>query len=169
VAVSGRWKYIDNFHLTLKFLGETKPENLKIINEKLIAACYEYEVFKLKFSNIGYFPGKDSIRVLWLGLEGDTDKLCNLQGSIDRQMADIGFKPEKRKYVPHITIGQDVVFKINFQELKEMVNFSEIPEITVKSISLFKSEQISNRRVYKSIYNYEFTNYNMVTTQKVMK
>jgi 2'-5' RNA ligase len=27
MAVSGRWKYIDNLHLTLKFLGETKPEN----------------------------------------------------------------------------------------------------------------------------------------------
>lgn len=159
VAVSGRWKHIDNFHLTLKFLGEVKPEDIKCIsdiNEKLTTISTRYKPFKLKFSSIDYFPGKDNIRVLWLGLEGDIDILANLQVDIDRQMVDIGFIPEKRKYVPHITIGQDVILKSDFQKLKERVNFNEIPEITVKDISLFKSEQISNRRVYKSIYNYEF-------------
>ncbi len=157
VAVSGRWKYINNFHLTLKFLGETKPENIKYINEKLITICSEYEVFRLKFSSLGHFPGKNSVRVLWLGLDGDINTLEKLQTDIDIQMESIGFTPEKRKYVPHITIGQDVVFKSGFQDGKEMVNLNEIPEITVRGISLFKSEQIGNRRVYASIYDHEFT------------
>ena len=99
---------------------------------------------------------------MWLGLEGDIKKLKKLQTDVAGQMESIGFSPEKRKYVPHITVGQDVVFKSGLQELKEMVNLNEIPEITVNGISLFKSEQISDKRVYTSIYDYKFNSYHNI-------
>lgn len=155
-AVSGRWKYVDNFHLTLKFLGEIKPESVGNIDKKLLGICNGFKEFKLKFSSLEYFPGKKSIRVLWLGLEGDVDELINLQEEIDIQLKSIGFKPEKRNYIPHITIGQDVVFIDEFENIKRMFTLNELPEIAVKSVYLFKSEQINCKRVYTPISEYDF-------------
>lgn len=155
-CISGRWKHIDNFHLTLKFLGEIGTKAEKLIDGRLSKISSESQTFKLKFSDLGYFPGKDNVRVLWLGLEGGTDKLCDLHKKIDIEMSDIGFKPERRKYTPHITLGQDLVFKEELGVLKKRINIEGTPKIIVDKISLFKSEQIGKKRVYTLVNDYRF-------------
>ena len=153
-ALSGRWKYADNFHLTLKFLGEIKTESISGINKKLAEVCNSFTVFNLRFSNLGYFPGQESIRVLWIGLEGDTDKLISLKEAIDIKLTDEGFSPEKRNFTPHVTIAQDVVLSNGLENIKHLFNLNELPEISVKSVYLFKSEQKNSKRIYTPISEY---------------
>jgi 2'-5' RNA ligase len=156
-TVSGRWKHIGNFHLTLKFLGEIDTKAERLIGERLVKVSSGRQTFRLEFSNLGYFPGRENIRVLWLGLEGDMGDLHNLYEKIDAEMAGIGFKPEKRKYTPHITLGQDLMLKEEFESLRRRVNISDIPKLTVDKITLFKSEQIGKRRVYTVLNDYRFS------------
>ena len=49
-ALKGRWKYIDNFHLTLKFLGEINFEQKKEIDDALRKICQNKKTFKLALS-----------------------------------------------------------------------------------------------------------------------
>ncbi|NLC69550.1 MAG: RNA 2',3'-cyclic phosphodiesterase [Clostridiaceae bacterium] len=150
-AVSGRWKHIDNFHLTLKFLGEINPNSVENINRILAGICSSFSPFKLSFSTLGYFPGQEKIRVLWLGLEGDLDKLLCFQKTIDAGLKEEGFEPEKRRFTPHVTIGQDIVLNSVFESIMRLVDPKELPEIRVRSIYLFKSEQINFKRIYTPI------------------
>jgi len=153
-ASSGRWKYIDNFHLTLKFLGEIDLSQLSAIDRELREICSHAQRFRLKISGAGFFPGKDCLRVLWLGLGGDVDMLNWLQRAIDTKLESIGFKKEKRGYTPHITVGQDIVFTRGFDEIKNIIDSCEFPEATVDCVYLFESEQVGGKRVYTPLGKY---------------
>ncbi|MGI6606696.1 MAG: RNA 2',3'-cyclic phosphodiesterase [Peptococcia bacterium] len=71
-ALRGRWKHSDNFHLTLKFLDEISLTQQAQINEAMQKVCLGQKPFKLAVTSLGVFNGKEAIRVLWLGLTGDS-------------------------------------------------------------------------------------------------
>lgn len=147
-AVSGRWKHIDNFHLTLKFLGEIDRKKTGLIERALDNACSQVKKFRLRVDSLGSFPGQGSLRVLWLSLDGELNRLNSLFSAVDRSLASIGFEKEKRRFVPHVTIGQDVIFTQDFNDLKLMLKPGILHEVDVDRIFLFKSEQIGRKRVY---------------------
>lgn len=153
-ALKGRWKYIDNFHLTLKFLGEINFEQKKEIDDALRKICQNKKTFKLALKDLGTFDGWDSIRVLWLGLSGEIQTLESIHREIDQALLPLGFQREKRKYSPHITLGQDLVFHCSLEKIKGIVNQVEFETVKVDHLYLFKSEQIENKRIYTKISQY---------------
>lgn len=154
-ASSGRWIYIDNFHLTLKFLGETDMKTATGIGQKMRELCGSTRKFDLNMSGLGNFPGNGCLRVLWLGLGGDSDKLLSFQSKVDQSMEQLGFQREKRGFSPHITIGQDIVFDSEFGRIKELAGVRSFSGMTVEKVYLFKSEQIGNKRVYTAVDEYK--------------
>ncbi len=152
-SIKGKWKYIDNFHLTLKFLGEVEKSKITDITDRLVEVCANKTQFDLNLKEVGYFSGNDSLRVLWLGLGGDIDKLKYLQKEVDNSLNILGFVKEKRTYKPHITIGQDIILneKYSFNSLKETFDENAFPKIRVEKISIIKSEQMGSKRIYSSL------------------
>jgi len=147
----GRFKYMGNFHLTLKFLGEISQSQVNVINEVLEKSAQEVGRFRLTIEELGFFGGKGDIRTLWLGLGGDLDSLNALYRNIEEGLGARGFDKEKRPYTPHITIAQDLLLRAGFDELRKIVDLSSIPDIDVSEVSLIKSEQIQGKRVYTPI------------------
>lgn len=150
-CTEGRWKHKDNFHLTLKFLGEIDNTLQTKIAGELERLCKTKERFKLRIAELGAFQGRGNIRVLWLGLGGDLEKLYDIQKTIDLKLEALGFEREKRPFTPHVTIGQDICFNQQFEEIQKIADIKRFSVIEVNSILLFKSEQIGNRRVYTPI------------------
>jgi len=155
-AQKGRWRNIDNFHITLKFFKEIGYQDQKSIDEAVKQICSERHPFELRLQNMGIFSGKDLIRTLWLGINGDLLSLHALQQEIDKAAESLGFPPENRRYTPHITIGQDIVFYQTFEEVKTILGEPDLPSIKVDRLYLFRSEQIQNRRVYTKVSEYGF-------------
>ena len=156
-AAKGRFKHVDNFHITLKFLGEIEQQQSVEIAEKLKEIAKNHSSFALRLQDIGRFKGRENIRTLYIGLGGKVDALQRLNGDIEAALALLGFKKEGRPYTPHITISQDLILNIPFEELKEQVDLSSTHTIYVSKIELIKSEQIQNKRVYTPIYSYELS------------
>lgn len=156
-AVKGRWKHIDNFHLTLKFLGEISLTQKAQIDDVVRSVCIGRAPFHLEISEMGIFNGKDSIRVLWLGLGGDIQELHSLQKEIDRALVPIDFSPEKRRFRPHITIGQDIVFERDFDQIPDTIGKPGFKLIKVDRLFLFKSEQVRNKRIYSKVTEYDLS------------
>lgn len=155
VASSGRWKLIDNFHLTLKFLGEVEKSKVQEINTVLEEVCSKTERFYLNIEGLSYFPGNGCLRVLWLKLSGDLKKLEKLQSQIDSELEKLGVEREKRRYVPHVTIAQDVIFNVGFEEIDKLAREEVFSRINVESVCFFKSEQIGRKRVYTPLTEHE--------------
>ncbi|MBD3382463.1 MAG: RNA 2',3'-cyclic phosphodiesterase [candidate division Zixibacteria bacterium] len=101
-----KWVKPENLHVTLKFLGEVDEHNLPDMFsalEKSLTSCKEFD-FSLK--GLGCFPNRRRPRVIWVGIDEGAPELKKLAGDIDRTMQEFGFKPEKRGFSAHLTIGR---------------------------------------------------------------
>ncbi len=151
VCSKGRWKHTDNFHLTLKFIGEIEEHKTGIISRALAQSAREFMPFTLKADRLGCFGGKKGIRVLWLGLGGDTNKLIQLKRRIEDEMSVIGFDREQRGYSPHITMVQDIQTRFSLDDMRKYIDIETIPGVGVEEIVLFESRQSGRKRIYKPL------------------
>ena len=90
-----------SFHLTLKFLGEVRPDDTDKIKD--ILKNIKFEKFVVSLDSIGVFPTENYIRVVWVGLKPE-DKVLDLQKNIDESFREL-FKKEK-DFKAHITLAR---------------------------------------------------------------
>lgn len=101
-----RWVRPEGIHLTLKFLGETHADRLDSIREAVATAVRGQAAFRLSLGAAGTFGGRRRPRVVWIDLEGDLDRLRDLQASVERELVAAGFPPDERDYSPHLTLAR---------------------------------------------------------------
>jgi len=99
-----RWVRPESIHLTLKFLGNIDAKRLDSLALEL--ADLPRTPLNLSLGRPGGFPNLKRPRVVWLGMEGDTEELASLQQVIEGICASIGFPEEKRGFSPHLTLGR---------------------------------------------------------------
>ena len=99
-----RWVRPHGIHITLKFLGDVEETRVQAITSALVDAIEPFEI-RLHLAALGGFGGA-RLRVLWIGLEGDTEPLADLARRIDRALGMIGFPPERRPFAAHLTLAR---------------------------------------------------------------
>lgn len=154
-SIKGRFKHVDNFHITLKFLGEIDSRQKEKIPALLEKIAGKHPPFELHLKDIGCFKGRDVIRTLYIAMGGTVDMLKLLNRDTEEAMESLGFVRETRPYTPHITIAQDLTLRLPFEELKKHIDISQTKKIYVSKIELIKSEQIQNKRIYTPICGFE--------------
>lgn len=100
-----RWVKPEGIHLTLRFLGNTAPEQVERLGralERVAAAC---PVTEGTIQGLGVFPDRGQPRVLWLGLSVAPSVMA-LQSDCERAAVAAGFAPERRAFQPHLTLGR---------------------------------------------------------------
>jgi len=101
-----KWVSPENLHWTLQFLGDVDDTQLHAVCQRVAAATADQDVFSLTSCGVGAFPSVKQPRILWLGAEQGSDQLIQLQDRIEAAMADLGFHAERRRFVPHLTLGR---------------------------------------------------------------
>ena len=101
-----RWIRPENVHLTLKFLGDVREENLDGLRAALGEVCAGYAPFDVVLAGLGAFPSARRAKVLWAGVGAGSYQLRSLATDVDAALAPLGFEHEKRPYVPHLTLGR---------------------------------------------------------------
>jgi len=139
-AVSGNFTREENLHLTLAFIGETN----RITALKNVIDSTAPKRFSLAIKGFGRF-GRQSGGIYWVGVEKNI-KLMEYASKLADALRLSGFNIENREFKPHITIGREVITE-NEIEL-------DVPKtiMTVKRISLMKSERIQGVLTYTEIY-----------------
>jgi 2'-5' RNA ligase len=100
------WVGRDNFHLTLKFLGNVDPGRLEGIVAALGSAAAGCGPFELSVAGLGAFPSPTRPRVLWAGLDEGATEAARLAERVDGALAQLGFERETRAFSPHVTLGR---------------------------------------------------------------
>lgn len=98
-----RWTEMEQFHLTLRFIGEVDHNTFYDIGEALMSVSLP--PFEMRLRGIGQFPPRGEPHTLWVGVE-DAEPLLRLRRRIERALAEAGIEPERRKFVPHVTVGR---------------------------------------------------------------
>lgn len=101
-----KWIPQENLHLTLKFLGDVDNVDLPKICRVAEESVREIEPFTLTIAGTGGMPSAERARSLYAGIDDPTGSLVKIVGGMERGYADLGFKPEPRDYVPHLTLGR---------------------------------------------------------------
>lgn len=92
----------ENFHVTLVFLGMQRPDALEELHEAL--EQMHPRGFALRLNELGVFGG-DQPRNLHATLAREP-ALDALQARLERAARMIGMKPEKRRFLPHVTLAR---------------------------------------------------------------
>jgi RNA 2',3'-cyclic 3'-phosphodiesterase len=151
---SVRWVANDNLHLTLIFLGEVEENFLNKVKEQLVSVVKTVKPFKANLNGLGAFPSQRSPRVIWIGFDKGKDESVDLQASAEKALVTIGYKPEERKFHPHLTIGR---VKGVVKEPAKIFETSYASRIfPVKSIVLFKSTLRPQGPIYEKLQEFNF-------------
>lgn len=149
-----RWVAIENMHLTLIFLGEVKEDFLNQVKEQLTSVVKMVMPFEANIKGFGAFPSQRSPRIIWVGMDKGKNEVIDLQSRIEKALKTIGYKPEDRKFHPHLTIGRVKGF------IKETTNIFEANytsrNFLVKSIVLFKSTLRPQGPIYEKLEVFHF-------------
>ena len=149
-APDARWVRPESLHVTLKFIGETAPENVDPIKEKLKAV--EANAIEMNIRGSGFFPGAKSPRIFWLGIEAGPS-LAALASTVDDRVAALGIAKEDHPFSPHLTLARGGGsagsprskgdgFKPSFQRLQEKLAALPVPEfgtMTAREFFLYQS------------------------------
>ncbi|MGQ9455377.1 MAG: RNA 2',3'-cyclic phosphodiesterase [Armatimonadota bacterium] len=106
LAPSVKWIEPENFHITLKFLGNVREDALSGIFNAVDQVAGRFPNFELSIAGLGAFPNPRSARVVWVGVKQGREELAKLAGAIDTALTKLGFPKEAREFKSHITIGR---------------------------------------------------------------
>lgn len=149
-----RWVKIEGLHLTLKFIGETEENNIESIKKAIDRVSLSHEPFEVDFSGLGVFPSLSKAKVLWLAVNKGKDMLINLAENLDSELTEEGFKPEKRGYQPHLTLGR-IRQPIEESIINNLMKSNEVTRIApteICDVTLFESNLTRQGPLYKVVY-----------------
>ncbi|RIJ46840.1 RNA 2',3'-cyclic phosphodiesterase [Maribellus luteus] len=99
------WVQEDNFHLTLRFLGNTSRFQAEQLSERFAEVASGFTSFEFAVKGVGYFKSKGSPRVLFLKIS-DSEQLSALASEIETSVVAAGFQEEQKAFRPHLTLGR---------------------------------------------------------------
>jgi 2'-5' RNA ligase len=97
-----RWIDVENYHLTLRFIGDVEGHVADEIANALDRV--HRPAFSLALTGVGAFGSKKP-HSIWAGATVSPD-LAALQGEIERICQRIGVAADPRKFVPHVTLAR---------------------------------------------------------------
>ncbi len=138
-----KWVAPENMHWTMQFLGDVNDIELADVCRQVALVAKQQEPFQIVASGVGAFPSVDRPRALWLGAAQGAEALCTLQDAIEDSLSELGFRGERRRFVPHLTLGRVGSGSHGGANLAEqvrlMANFDG-GAMLVKQVTVFSSE-----------------------------
>jgi len=141
------WVRPELMHITLKFIGDIPGQFQPKIEEAIDPI--EVHPFMIPVEGLGVFPHMGKPHAIWAGVRNGHPHLYQLQKKIDDALFSIGIEPERRIYIPHITLARvsNASPETVKQYLKRHHDFATAP-MKVEEFHLIRSELKDERRHY---------------------
>lgn len=98
-----RWQNDEQLHLTLRFIGEVE----RPLAEDIAAALggVHFPAPEIAVRGVGQFDRRGRPDAVWAGIYPH-DALARLHRKIDHVLTRVGLEPERRAYLPHVTLAR---------------------------------------------------------------
>jgi 2'-5' RNA ligase len=101
-----RWTQPDQFHVTLKFLGDVPAAQVAALKESVSKVCAGFPVLPLAAHGIGFFPDAQKPRVIWAGANDDSGQFTELFRQLDEALRPFAPAEKPQRFTGHITLGR---------------------------------------------------------------
>lgn len=147
------------YHLTLNFLGDIQERMADTVIEVIKKITASQKPFFIELSGWGVFPNFKKPSVLWIGVAEGRIFCEGLSENISADLIGFGLAPEKKKFIPHLTMAR---FKSDrnagclYQAMKE--NRIDLPKMRFQAdhMTLYKSTLAVDGAVYEAIARQHF-------------
>ncbi|MFA4887192.1 MAG: RNA 2',3'-cyclic phosphodiesterase [Candidatus Nanoarchaeia archaeon] len=143
------WTAKKNLHLTLKFFGELKEEQLEQIKKRL--EQIKAPSINVNLNKIGFFPDEVNPHVIWIGLTPEKE-IIDLARMIDEETLDLS--SGEQKFTAHLTLGRvkQVLKTYSFDQVRKLK--LEKMSLTFTSFTLYQSTLSTQGPTYKQLATY---------------
>lgn len=151
-ALSARWTSPEQYHLTLRFLGETEDLQTRTLQERLTRI--DLPSFLLGGEGLGVFPSIRKPRVL-VARMSEEPGLMALQAEITDVATELGFKEERKPFNPHVTVAR--LAKASSREVRGYLKKHEgfgIEPFVVSEFRLYESQLGPAGAIHSIVQNY---------------
>jgi RNA 2',3'-cyclic 3'-phosphodiesterase len=97
------WTPYEQYHLTLRFLGEVESSEASALADGLEGLFAKS--FRLSLRGLGVFPLRGDPEILWAGAARN-EALASLRHKVESLVVRRGQPPEGRKFHPHVTLAK---------------------------------------------------------------
>jgi 2'-5' RNA ligase len=141
-----RWVPSENYHVTLRFIGETPRHMAEEIDHAL--AALKVRGFSLSLAGVGTFAKGGRGGALWVGVERNP-QLDHLQSKIETALQRCGLEPERRRFQPHLTLARlDGSAEARLAAFVQAHNLFRADPVPVEHFTLFSSLLGKDQPVY---------------------
>lgn len=131
-----RWIPPENYHLTVKFLGEVESDVVPSLQEAAARVAARIPPFRISFSRFGGFPSLARPRVVFFAVSDGAARLGDLASLVDREMEHAGYTREHRPFRAHLTLAR--IKRRLPPDLREALEaVPPLPEATSQAVDRF--------------------------------
>ncbi|HEX8580656.1 MAG TPA: RNA 2',3'-cyclic phosphodiesterase [Allosphingosinicella sp.] len=146
-----RWQDEDQLHLTLRFIGEVDGRTAEDIDIALSGV--RHPAFELVLDGLGAFNRRGQPTALWAGV-APHEPLQALHKKIDYALQRAGVQPERRAYLPHITLARFGRGGGSLQPLLARAGTISSAPFPVREFSLYESRLTPAGATYTPVAHY---------------
>jgi RNA 2',3'-cyclic 3'-phosphodiesterase len=147
-----RWVPSENYHLTLRFIGEMPGWRAEEIHTAM--AELRAPGFVLTVSGLGTFHKGDRATTLFATVER-SNSLGRLRSKIETALQRVGLEPERRRFSPHVTLARlDNVPEPKLVQFVQSNNLFRAAPVSVEHFTLFSSQLGKEQAVYTAEAEY---------------
>lgn len=103
---AARWTRPEQFHLTLKFLGNVPAADTAALSDAVRAVCATAPPLHLRAEGVGFFPNESSPRVFWVEIKSLDGTLMEFQRQLEAAVERFAEKQEAKKFTAHVTLAR---------------------------------------------------------------
>jgi len=150
-----KWVRPDVTHLTLKFLGEIKDEQVVDVCNITKDVASRHKRFELDVESVSHFGGR-SARVMWIGTGRGSDKLLQLQEDLEQQLDLAGWPKDARRFSAHLTLCRIRNSKagITLGQISRQYQDYKLGTMPAQEILVYQSELTPQGPIYTTLGNY---------------
>jgi RNA 2',3'-cyclic 3'-phosphodiesterase len=101
-----RWAKPEQFHLTLKFLGNVPASEVGALTQAARAVCAATPPILLRAEGVGFFPNPFAPRVFWVDIKSTNKLLQILQQQLETAVGRFAGKEGAKNFAAHVTLAR---------------------------------------------------------------
>lgn len=102
-VAGARWLDEEQLHVTLRFIGEVDRHLARDVDAAL--SSVRHPAFSIALNGLGAFDRRGEPVILWAGL-APQEPLRALHRKVDQALVRAGMEPDRRAYMPHVTLAR---------------------------------------------------------------
>ncbi len=150
-VAGARWLGEDQLHLTLRFIGEVDRHQARDVDAALSGV--HHPRFSIALNGLGDFDRRGEPVTLWAGVTPH-EPLKALHKKVDQALVRVGVPPDRRSYMPHITIARLPRGAGPLRSLLERSGGISSPPFAVEQFCLYESRLTPEGPLYSLAERY---------------